>query len=405
MFRVLELVPTFASDLFGEIGFHVGKRTKTQYLTEVVFDDFAGDRPDGYVSIGNWTALIEVKCDGDRLDPDQLRRYVDIAKHHQINAVITISNEMVARPSHHPCFRLSKFEEKKLNLYHLSWQLIFTRLCLWAERDQELDNEQAQVISDFRNFLLSKSSGLKRFDSMSSSWKLLLQDVGKLASSEKLSVNNENASPVVRDWFFEERDLALKLSDQLKVPVRLSIPQKFASGNKSDERLEATTRELCNNLALGTCLLIPNAADKLCIRVDLAKRKIEASMRLKAKSDISTTKGRVGWLRRMLKDVEDKHLDNTFIAMRWGGNAEPKVYSAREIYDWKRIQEGLPKSVVKNFDIRMFSNDTIKFQSPTKFIAELEYLTSLFYRQVGEKLKPWTPPPPKITKVIGTQEN
>lgn len=405
LFRVLELVPTLAGDLFGEIGVHVGKKPNAKYLTEVTFEEFDQERPDGFVSIRNWQAIVEAKCDSNVLAADQVGRYVEIAKHHKLNAVITISNEMVARPDHHPCYRLKKSEEKRLSLYHLSWQLIFTRLCLWAEREDAFDSEQLELLADFRNFLNSKSSGLQRFDRMSVSWKLLLQDIKRLATSENLPSSNKNVRPVVRDWFFEERDLALKLSEQLKVQVKLSIPRKFMSGNRSEERLEAACKALIQNLHLETHLIIPNAADNLCLRANLAQRKIEASMKLKAKQDSPSTKGRVGWLKRMLGDMDPEYLDMTYVTFRWAGKVEPLLFSIDEILKWKKIPSDFPKSPVMSFEIRMVSGESNSFQSPSKFILELERLASLYYWQVGEKLKEWVPSPPKLDHVIDRQDD
>lgn len=399
LFRVLELVPTLAGDLFGEIGVYVGKRPKARYLTEVTFEDFENERPDGFIEIKNWRALVKAKCDSNSLDADQVRRYVKIARHHGLDAVITISNEMVARADHHPCYRLTKAEGKRLALYHLSWQLIFTRLCLWAEREDEFDREQLELLTDFRNFLNSKASGLQRFDRMSVSWKVLLHDIRKLTASEKLTSSNKNVRPVVRDWFLEERDLALKLSEQLKVPVKLYVPRKFLDGNKSEERLEATARDLIQNLYLETHLVIPNAADALCLRADLAQRKIEASMNLRANQDIFSTKGRVGWLKKMLHNIADEYRDMTYVTFRWTGKTDPEVFSVYEIFEWKKLPDYFPKSAVTNFEVRMISGESNNFQSPSKFILELEHLASLFYWQVGEKLKKWVPTPPKLDPV------
>lgn len=400
LFRVLELVPTLAGDLFGEIGVYVGKRPKARYLTEVTFEEFENERPDGFIEIKQWRALVEAKCDSNALNADQVSRYVKIARHHGLDAVITISNEMVARADHHPCYRLTKAEEKRLSLYHLSWQLIFTRLCLWAEREDEFDREQLELLTDFRNFLNSKASGLQRFDRMSGSWRQLLQDVKRLATSENLPSSNQNVRPVVRDWFLEERDLALKLSEQMKAPVKLFIPRKFMDGNRSEERLEAASRELIQNLHLETYLMIPNAADHLCLRANLAQRKIEASMKLKAKLDSPSTKGRVGWLKRMLQDIDDEYRDMTYVTFRWVGKTDPLIFSIREIFEWKRIPDYFPKSAVANFEVRMIYGESSSFQSPSKFILELEHLASLFYWQVGEKLKKWVPTPPKLDSVL-----
>ena len=400
LFRALELVPTLAGDLFGEIGVYVGKRPKARYLTEVTFEDFENERPDGFIEIKNWRALVEAKCDSNSLDADQVRRYIEIAKHHGLSAVITISNEMVARPDYHPCCKLSKSEERRLSLYHLSWQLIFTRLCLWAEREESLDSEQVELLADFRDFLKSKSSGLNRFDRMSGYWKPLLDDVKRLPTSERLLLSNENVRGVVRDWFFEERDISLKLSEQLKVPVQVLIPKKYRGGNKAEDRLEASVRELTQHLHLETILHIPNAAAGLQLRADLAKQQIEASMKLKATRNSHTTKGRVGWLKRMLKNVNEDCLDVTSVELRWVGKLDPLIFPLGEFLNWKKMPDVFPPSAVSSFEIRMISDNARLFQSPTGFIRELEHLALVFYLQIGENLKKWVPPPPKIDETL-----
>ena len=137
---------------------------------------------------------------------------------------------------------------------------------------------------------------------------------------------------MVRDWFFGERDLALKLREQLKVPVKLSIPRKYLGGNKSEERLHAVSKEMAQHLYLETKLIIPGAADNLCLCANLAHRKIEASMKLKAKQDRLTTKGRVGWLKNMLKNIENEYRETTSVICRWAGKRAPLIYSVDDIF-------------------------------------------------------------------------
>ena len=128
-------------------------------------------------------------------------------------------------------------------------------------------------------------------------------------------------------------------------------------------------------------------------------------MKLKAKLDSPSTKGRVGWLKRMLQNIDDEYRDMTYVTFRWVGKTDPLIFSIREIFEWKRIPDYFPKSAVANFEVRMIYGESSSFQSPSKFILELEHLASLFYLQVGEKLKKWVPTPPKLdhAKDIGAE--
>ena len=101
----------------------------------------------------------------------------------------------------------------------------------------------------------------------------------------------------------------------------------------------------------------------------------------------------------MLHNIEDEYRDMTYVTFRWTGKTDPEVFSVDEIFEWKKIPDDFPKSAVTNFEVRMISGESNNFQSPSKFILELEHLASLFYWQVGEKLKKWVPTPPKLDPV------
>jgi hypothetical protein len=49
-----------------------------------------------------WTAIIEAKIGKAELQTEQVELYLDLAKEHRIDAVITLSNQFAATPTHHP---------------------------------------------------------------------------------------------------------------------------------------------------------------------------------------------------------------------------------------------------------------------------------------------------------------
>jgi len=117
---ILMAVEEFAEALLGPLGAPIGKRAKTQVWVEPVFKSANKenkDRPDALVIVDNgrreWRALVEAKAKGADLDASQIERYLDIAKVHGVDAVVTISNQFVATPTQSPCsinrHKLNKF--------------------------------------------------------------------------------------------------------------------------------------------------------------------------------------------------------------------------------------------------------------------------------------------------------
>jgi hypothetical protein len=91
---VLSAVPAFAHSLLAELG---APRGQVQTFTEVRLKDPDGKvgRPDGAIiatrGSRTWTALVEVKTGATALAADQTSRYLDLARDHGFDAVLTIS--------------------------------------------------------------------------------------------------------------------------------------------------------------------------------------------------------------------------------------------------------------------------------------------------------------------------
>ena len=66
-----------------------------------------GDRPDGLICVSkrntNWTALIEAKINNVEIDEVQIHRYAESAKRLGVDAVITLSNQLVPTNSYTVC--------------------------------------------------------------------------------------------------------------------------------------------------------------------------------------------------------------------------------------------------------------------------------------------------------------
>ena len=84
----LAVLPELSAALFASVDQRIGKRTRVQVFTEVVFSDqrWVNDRPDGLIVISSgrstWRALVEAKIGTVDIREDQLAGYVEIACAH-----------------------------------------------------------------------------------------------------------------------------------------------------------------------------------------------------------------------------------------------------------------------------------------------------------------------------------
>ncbi len=127
------LIHEFGRELLESIGKRVGTRATIQTFTEISFKGAIEDeqlRPDGLITlkIGSktWSALVETKVGNNVLETNQLTNYRDLAKKHNIDAVITISNQFTSSPKNHP-IQLSGSNRSKVDMFHWSWMHIHSR--------------------------------------------------------------------------------------------------------------------------------------------------------------------------------------------------------------------------------------------------------------------------------------
>ena len=104
LLAVVQSVREFGRAITAPMGAPTGRLSA--YI-EVPFSD--GDtklRPDGLLQVVSgqrtWTALVEVKTGRHDLIPGQIEAYLDVARKHKFDALLTISNQVVATPGVHP---------------------------------------------------------------------------------------------------------------------------------------------------------------------------------------------------------------------------------------------------------------------------------------------------------------
>ena len=117
-------------------------------------------------------------------------------------------------------------------------------------------------------------------------------------------------------------------------------------------------------------------------------------MRLTAPQDKKSTKARVNWLARQIRGVAT---DGMFVkAIRTGRAEDTQAGLAAVLEDPTCLESTNTNSVPTAFEIFYMIDLAGKFSGSKVFIERLEQAVPHFYEQVGQKLRPWVAPPPRI---------
>lgn len=394
LLSVISAVPPFADAIFSQIGQRIGARSTVNTFTEVVFknEDAAvkKDRPDGLIEIvtgkRRWTALVEAKIGNSDLESNQIERYLRLARDNSIDAVITISNQFSARPTHSPV-AVNKQLLRRVSLFHSSWMSILTSAVLLQERAALNDPEQAFLLREFIRFFSHPSAGLSSFSSMPPEWTLAVQ---RVQAGGKLS-RGEQGESIVESWHQELRDLSLMMSRVVGCEIETKLSRTHASD--ADRRLRDDVATLCSDSILRGSLEIPGAASELVLVADLKSRSFRTYMSLAAPKERKSSKGRVNWLLRQLRDVEPVDVS---INVDWASRAQDSIFSLTELRENPDlVNQATNNSEIRGFEIILTSKSAKRFTGRRTFIEELETLVPRYYELIGQHLQRWIPSPPK----------
>lgn len=399
----------FRQAMLRSLGIRVGKRATLHAWTEVTLVNekkkkgktSSDDRPDGLLMLDTgkkkWMAMIEAKVGNSEVGQQQLENYIKQAKQNKIDAVITITNQFVALPSHHPV-KIPKKLTRGINLYHWAWTYLLTQASLLLESNEIESEDQRFLLEEVVRHLRHPASGISRFDSMNREWKEVL---GKVKSNATLSKTSEEVENTVSAWHQEQRDLCLVLSRKLGRTVRLRLSKTHRTDPQ--KRLKDDIEDLVTNKALTCSFEIPDAAADLNVTADLATRTIVSSMRLDAPQDRKSTTARVNWLRRQLKGVSP---DGMYVKAIRSGRAEDTQAKLEDVLaDPDVLTTDSTDVVPKTFEIFYMVDLAGRFSGSKVFIDELEKAVPHFYEQAGQRLREWVPPPPKIKKEKSTTKS
>lgn len=172
LLAVMRAVPELGQALLGPLGAPKGR---VSTYVEVQLKDPAGKAhiPDGVVVVERgrtlWRCLVEVKTGSAELDGEQVNRYLDMAREHRFDAVLTISNQITSAPADSPVY-VDRRKLRSVELVHLSWWRIITEAIVQHRHRGVSDPDQAWILGELIAYLDDERSGASGFQDMGENW-------------------------------------------------------------------------------------------------------------------------------------------------------------------------------------------------------------------------------------------
>ena len=387
LLAVMSAVREFGRGLIRPLGAPAGN---VETFIEVPFQH--GDRrifPDGLVRVSRgqkqWTALLEVKTGSNVLRADQLEPYLDVAKEHGFDALITISNEIPPIPGTHPT-TVDKRKLKKVALHHWSWSQVLTEAILHKEHRGVSDPDQAWILGELIRYLEHPRSGALEFDDMGSSWVPVRNSV----TSGTLRATDPNVAEVVQRFDALVRYVGLQLGRRLGTEVTLCLTRKELA--EPSTRASGLAKHLEDSGVMAGAIRIPDAVGPLNLTVDLRSNQVRCHIDIDAPRE-GRARTRVNWLVRQLRRAPDDLRIEASVLHGRGPGTTGLLGAVRQSADLL-IQD--PTKDLKNFRIiRATPLGTKRGATRGSFVASVTEAVDEFYENVVQYLKAWSATPPK----------
>jgi hypothetical protein len=363
--------------------------------TEVRLKDRAGklQTPDGAIVVERgkrrWACVVEFKTGRSRLDGAQIERYLDAARQAGFDGLLTISNEITADRGPVP-FDVDKRKVGALALHHLSWWDVLTEAILQHQFRGVTDPDQAYILGELVRYLTDERSGASGFQGMGDAW----TKVREGARQGTLRQNDPGVREVAARWEQLVKYLCLTLSQELGVMVS---PQ-FGRGQDARRRLDRAADLLASEGILRGSFRVPDAVGPVTVDANVEAGMISASLEMEAPTDVQRPIARINWLLRQIdaEATEDLRIGIQFVATP--GIRTRTLAECREE----------PKCLLLPEDPRRDPRSFVLTQSRSMgrrsgrggvgFVAETRELTTDFYRDLVQELRPPRPKAPRLPK-------
>jgi hypothetical protein len=392
LLAVLTIVRDFSVSVLSPLGASTAKKATVGAFIETTFklDDGTVVRPDGLIQVtygaSEWKALVEVKTGSNLLEADQITSYLNVARQHGIDAVLTVSNE-IGVGAVHPCDGVRVRSNSKVRLTHVSWTEILAHAVRVKVHRGLSDPEQAWILGELIRYLEHPASGAMDLDDMGSNW-AAARDAVRAGTLRRTA---PECREIVQRWDQLVRFAALRLGSSTGADIQPVVTRAQADPTV---RFNHLAERLTNDGQLDATIRVPSAAGDLTVLADLRARQITTSADIAAPTDRGS-KARVTWLLRQLGS--DTPHDLTIEA--WPRMARQpliaRLAAAQENRDLLLDPER--REILRFRPVRrteMGQNRKDGGRSPG-FIESTVRALNDFYGDVIQQVVPWTARPPQ----------
>ncbi len=383
LLAVMGAVDEFGKALLSEVGAPKGQ---VSTFTEVQLKE-----PDGKLSIPDgvavvergktsWRCLIEVKTSGAPLKPEQVNRYLDMARQHNFDAVVTISNQITNSSSECPV-DVDKRKTRTVSLRHLSWWRIVTEAVVQHRHRGVSDPDQAWILGELIAYMDHEASGAGGFQDMGEKW----VGVRNAAREGTLRESNAGAREVAVRWEQFVQYLSLGLSQDLGREVQVR--------RRRGTDVDATVKGLAETGMLSASLRVPDAVGPISVEADLRTQRVTTSVAVDGPQE-GRPLTRINWMLRQLREApDDLRLDVSFANMRETTSA--LLGAVRD--EPQQLLAGDPKREPRAFSLALARPmGTKRGKGERSFVRETRQQAVDFYREIVQNLRAWQPAPPKL---------
>lgn len=387
LLAVMRAVPEFGHALVNPLG---APRGRISTYTEVQLKDPAGKThiPDGAIVVERgktrWRCLVEVKTSAVELRSDQVERYLDMAREHRFDAVLTISNQITSAADQSPV-QVDKRRLRSIGLYHLSWWRVLTEAIVQHRHRGIADPDQAWILGELIAYLDDEKSGASGFQDMGEDWVKVRNGAG----DGTLRASDAMVRGVAERWDQFIDYLCLGLGQDLGREVRPVRPRSQSVA----ARLDAVATGLADQGVLSAAIRVPDAIGPVTVEADLRARRVTTSVTVDAPAD-GRPATRINWLVRQLKDAPaGLIIEASFPNVR--GTTASVLSELRD--NPQALLSADPKRPPKTFRLALSGPlGTKRGKGEKSFVRETRQQTIAFYRDLVQDLRPWRASAPKL---------
>jgi hypothetical protein len=387
LLAVMRAVPEFGHALLGALG---APRGRIETFAEVQLKDANGKLsiPDGVIVVERgktrWRALVEVKTGDADLTSEQVNRYLDMAREHNFDSLVTISNQITARPGELP-FQVDRRKVRSVGAWHLPWWRILTEAIMQHRFRGVSDPDQAWILGELIAYLDHEKSGASGFEDMGSGW-VAVRDGARQGT---LRAANKEVRLVAQRWEQLLDYIALGLSQDLGREVAPVRPR----GQLADARIDGLVQSLAGG-ALAGGLRVPDAVGTISVVANLQAQQVTTSVSIEAPRE-GRAQARVNWLLRQLGDAPaELRVESAFAGTR--ETAALLLAEARE-YPQRLLSSTDPKREPRSFTLALTRKMGLnRGKGQGSFVLETRRQVVDFYGEIVQDLKAWQARAPQL---------